>query len=132
VLSSAIFLLKNTQVAGQVGIEPTNQDTFKIIMTIDGLTKHSGDVITFVTVDGQSKAKLHDDQTSYLNSIDSDGQGFIEYISTFPNMTIKVGEQFKACALFIKDSILKCQTGNNSPALRPEVVEMSFDQQSTS
>jgi hypothetical protein len=130
-LSSAIFLLKNTQVAGQIGIEPTNQDTFKIILTIDRLTKQSGDVITFVTVDGQSKAKLHDDQTSYFNAIDSDGHGFIEYISTFPNMTIKAGEQFKACALFMKDSNLVCKTGYNSPALRPEVVEMSFDQQGT-
>jgi hypothetical protein len=99
-------------------------------MTVNGLTKDSGDVITFVTVSGQSKAKLFDDQMSYLNSISSnkDGQGFIEYISTFPNMTIKAGEQYKACAMLIKDSNLTCQTGNNSPALRPEIVDLYFNQ----
>jgi hypothetical protein len=72
-----------------------------------------------VTVNGQSKVKLFDD--TYLNSISSNsgGQGFIEYVSTFPNMTIKTGEQYKACALLIRDSNLICQTGDNSPALRP-------------
>ena len=90
----------------------------------------SGDVIAFVTVNGQSKVKLFDDKTSYLNSISSSsgGQGFIEYISTFPNMTIKTGEQYKACALLIRDSNLICQTGNNSPALRPEIVDLYIKQ----
>lgn len=120
-------MFKNTQVTGQVGVEPVKQDIFKIILTINGLTRNSGDVITFVTVEGQSKSKLFDDKTSYLNSIDSGGHGFIEYISTFPNMTIKVGEQYKACALLIKDSNLICQTGNNSPALRPEIIDLSFN-----
>ena len=39
-------------------------------------------------------------------------------------MTIKTGEQYKACALLIRDSNLICQTGNNSPALRPEIVDL--------
>lgn len=55
-------------------------------------------------------------------------QGFIEYVSTFPNMTIKTGEQYKACALLIRDSNLICQTGNNSPALRPEIVDLYINQ----
>ena len=133
-LSSTIFLLKNSQVAGQIGGESETkvkkQDIFKIILTVNGLGKDSGDVITFVTVKGQSKVKLFDDKTSYLNSISSSsgGQGIIEYISTFPNMTIKTGEQYKACALLIRDSNLICQTGNNSPALRPEIVDLYIKQ----
>jgi hypothetical protein len=129
-LSSAIFLLKNSQVAGQTGGESETkikkQDIFKIILTVEGLEKDSGDVIAFVTVNGQSKVKLFDDKTSYLNSISGSigGQGFIEYVSTFPNMTIKTGEQYKACALLIKDLNLMCQTGNNSPAHRPETVNL--------
>jgi hypothetical protein len=101
-LSSTIFLLKNSQVTGQIGGESETkikkQDIFKIILTVNGLGKDSGDVIAFVTVNGQSKVKLFD-EVSYLNSISSSsgGQGFIEYVSTFPNMTIKTGEQYKAC-----------------------------------
>jgi hypothetical protein len=133
-LSSAIYFLKNTQVAGQIGGQSETkiekQDIFKIILTVNGLGKDSGDVIAFVTVNGQSKVKLFDDKKSYLNSIssNSEGQGFIEYVSTFPNMTIKTGEQYKACALLIRDSNLICQTGNNSPALRPEIVDLYIKQ----
>ena len=78
-----------------------------------------------MTVNGQSKVKLFDDKKSYLNSISSKSevQGFIEYVSTFPNMTIKTGEQYKACALLIRNSNLISQTGNNSPALRHEIVD---------
>ena len=133
-LSSAIYFLKNTQVAGQIGGESETkiekQDIFKIILTVNGLGKDSGDVIAFVTVNGQSKVKLFDDEKSYLNSRSGNngGQGFIEYVSTFPNMTIKTGEQYKACALLIRDSNLICQTGNNSPALRPEIVDLYIKQ----
>jgi hypothetical protein len=133
ILSSTIFLLKNSQVTGQIGGESETkikkQDIFKIILTVNGLGKDSGDVIAFVTVNGQSKVKLFD-EVSYLNSISSSsgGQGFIEYVSTFPNMTIKTGEQYKACALLIRDSNLICQTGNNSPALRPEIVDLYIKQ----
>ena len=48
-LSSTIFLLKNSQVAGQIGGESETkikkQDIFKIILTVNGLTMDSGDVI---------------------------------------------------------------------------------------
>jgi hypothetical protein len=136
ILSSTIFFLKNSQVAGQIGGESETKikkhDIFKIILTVNGLGNDSGDVIAFVTVNGQSKVKLFDDKMSYLNSIGSSsgggGQGFIEYVSTFPNMTIKTGEQYKACALLIRDSNLICQTGNNSPALRPEIVDLYIKQ----
>jgi hypothetical protein len=105
------------------------QDIFKIILTVNGLGKESADVIAFVTVNGQSMVKLFDDK-SCLNSIsrNSGGQGFIEYVSTFPNMTIKTGEQYKACKLLIRDSNLICQTGNNSLALRPEIVDLYIKQ----
>jgi hypothetical protein len=134
ILSSTIFFLKNSQVAGQIGGESETKikkhDIFKIILTINGLGKDSGDVIAFVTVNGQSKVKLFDDKMSYLSSIGSSsgGQGFIEYVSTFPNTAIKTGEQYKACALLIRDSNLICQTGNNSPALRPETVDLYIKQ----
>jgi hypothetical protein len=83
-----------------------------------------------VTVNGQSKTKLFDDKKSYLNFIssNSEGQGFIEYVSTFPKMTIKTGETIKVCALLIRDSNLVCQTGNNSPALRLEIVDLYIKQ----
>ena len=58
----------------------------------------------------------------------SEGGGhLIEYVATFPNLTINSGEGYKACISTVKDLELKCMTGNNSPASRPEFVDLSLN-----
>ncbi len=100
-------------------------DTFKVIMTVQGLNHNTGDVVTIVSVNGESRVKLFDDSKTYIQSVNAAGTGgIIEYIATFPNMTVKNGDVFKACALIIKDSNLICETGTNSPALRPEFKDL--------
>src|SRR5919107_1140106 len=97
------------------------KDIFKVIMTVQGLDHNSGDIVIIVTVNGESRVKLFDDTKTYIHSMNTNGTGgLIEYTATFPNMTVNVGDEYKVCALAIKDSNLICQTGNNSPALRPE------------
>ncbi|MGI0001532.1 MAG: hypothetical protein ACRD42_00450 [Nitrososphaeraceae archaeon] len=107
------------------------KDIFKVIMTIQGLNHDSGDIITIVSVNEESRVKLFDDSKTYINSVNaSDGTGgIIEYVATFPNMTVGVGEEYKVCALTIKDSNLICQTGNNSPALRPEFIDLYIQEE---
>lgn len=108
------------------------KDIFKVIMTIQGLNHDSGDIITIVSVNEESRVKLFDDSKTYIHSVNaSDGTGgIIEYVATFPNMTVGVGEDYKVCALTIKDSNLICQTGNNSPALRPEFIDLYIQEES--
>ena len=100
-------------------------DIFKVIMTVQGLDHNSGDIVTIVSVNGESRVKLFDDSMTYIHSIKADGTGgLIEYIATFPNMTVNSGDEYKVCALTIKDSNLICETGTNSPALRPEFKDL--------
>ena len=108
------------------------KDIFKVIMTIQGLNHDSGDIITIVSVNEESRVKLFDDSKTYIHSVNaSDGTGgIIEYVATFPNTTVSVGEDYKVCALTIKDSNLICQTGNNSPALRPEFIDLYIQEES--
>lgn len=108
------------------------KDIFKVIMTIQGMNHDSGDIITIVSVNEESRVKLFDDSKTYIHSVNaSDGTGgIIEYVATFPNMTVGVGEEYKVCALTIKDSNLICQTGNNSPALRPEFIDLYIQEES--
>jgi hypothetical protein len=127
-LSSAIFLLRSNEVEGQNSELKEKQDIFKIILTVNGLDHESGDVITLVTVNGLTKSKLFDDTRTYLSSSSSGKPTIIEYTLTFPNMTVKTDSQFKACALLVKNSELICHTGKNSPAFRPEIVDLYVEQ----
>jgi hypothetical protein len=108
------------------GTAAEKKDIFKVILTVDGLDHNSGDVATIVSVNGESRVKLFDDTKAYIQSINAtDGSGgIIEYVATFPNTTVKAGDEFKVCALLIKDSNLICETGNNSRALRPEFIDL--------
>ena len=123
--SSLIFMAKDSEVEGQSGSETTKRpDIFKVIMTVNGLGHKSGDVITLVTVNGMTKSKLFDDAKTYLSLLSPGKPAVIEYISTFPNVTVKINEEYKACALLVKNSELICQNGKNSAALRPEIVDI--------
>jgi hypothetical protein len=109
------------------------KDIFKVIMTVQGLDHNTGDIVTIVSVNGESRVKLFDDTKTYIHSVNaSDGTGgLIEYVATFPNMTVKNGDVYKACALTIKDSNLICETGTNSPALRPEFKDLYLQKEKT-
>jgi hypothetical protein len=117
-------MVKDSEVEGQSGSEPKRPDIFKVIMTVNGLGQESGDVITLVTVNGMTKSKLFDDAKTYLSLLSTGKPTVIEYISTFPNVTVKINEEYKACALLVKNSELICHDGKNSPALRPEIVDI--------
>ena len=48
-------------------------------------------------------------------------------MATFPNVTVNTGGEYKACVLPVKDLEMICTTGNNSPASRPEFVDLSLN-----
>jgi hypothetical protein len=80
------------------------KDVFKVIMTVQGLDGNTGDVVTIVSVNGESRVKLFDDTKTYIHSVNANGTGgLIEYIATFPNMTVKSSDEYKVCALMVKD-----------------------------
>jgi hypothetical protein len=53
--------------------------------------------------------------------------GIIEYVATFPNVTVNAAETYEACVLPVKTLEPICTTGNNSPAARPEYVDISLN-----
>jgi uncharacterized membrane protein YgcG len=102
-------------------------DVFKVILSVFGIQPTTGDIVTIVNVNGESKVKLFDTTNIAVNS--TQGGGIQEFVATFPNVNVNVGDEYKACALLLKDlspDNLICKTGLNSPAKRAEYVDLSL------
>ena len=67
-----------------------------------------------------SKYHSTDTDTSNQNKI-------IEYVATFPNVTVKAGDEYKTCVLPMKTLKLICAEGTNSPGKRPEIVDVDLN-----
>jgi hypothetical protein len=78
-------------------------DVFRVIMTIFGVDKSKGDIVAIVTVnDGEvSRVKFLDAEAPYVvsmanpNTLGVEG-GLIEYVATFPNVTVNAGDEYEA------------------------------------
>jgi hypothetical protein len=110
------------------------KDVFKVIMTIFGVDESIGDVVAIVTARNEAaKVKLFDASGPTVTQLNaSEGGGLIEYVATFPNVTVNPGDEYKACVATVKDLELICKIGNNSPAARPEFIDMSLNSSSSS
>jgi hypothetical protein len=97
-------------------------DIFRVIMTIFGVDKSKGDVVAILTVNNGEASKVR-----FLDSDTAASGGIIEYVATFPNVTVNAAEPYEACVLPVKTLEPICTTGNNSPAARPEFVDISLN-----
>jgi hypothetical protein len=138
-ISVAIVLL--TTAASQstfvnVGHAETGKgtDVFKVIMSIFGVDESIGDIVAIVTVNNQeAKVKFFDasgPSAIPLNASEGGGN-LIEYVATFPNVTVNSGDEYKGCVLGVKDLEILCKTGYNSPAYRPEFIDINLDDVTT-
>jgi hypothetical protein len=80
------------------------EDVFKVIMTIFGVDKSKGDIVAIVSVNNSeaSRVKFLDAKAPYVVPITNPNTpggkgGLIEYIATFPNVTVSAGDDYKAC-----------------------------------
>jgi hypothetical protein len=112
------FIVTISQTQAETG---QGDDVFRVIITIFGVDKSRGDVVAMVTVNNGEASKVR-----FLDSAIAAGSGgIIEYVATFPNVTVNAGEQYQACVVPVKSLEPICTTGNNSPAARPEFVDIS-------
>jgi uncharacterized membrane protein YgcG len=102
-------------------------DIFKVILSIFDIQPTTGDIVAIVGVNGESKVKFFDTSNIAVNATQTGG--IVEYVATFPNVNVNVGDEYKACALLLKDlnkDNLICKTGLNSPAKRAEYIDLSL------
>ena len=125
-------------IQAQVG---TESEIFRVIMTIFGVDKSKGAVIAIITVNNgeASKVKLFESDTfpslssnassmaPVTTTASASDPGIVEYVTTFPNVTVDSGQEYQACVITTKNLELICKTGFNSPAARPEFVDLSLE-----
>jgi hypothetical protein len=109
-------------------------DVFRVIMTIFGVDESMGDLVAIVTAKNEAaKVKLINasgPEVTPLNASEGGG-GIIEYVATFPNVTVNSGDEYKACVATVRDLELICKIGNNSPAARPEFIDLALNASSS-
>jgi hypothetical protein len=135
-LPMAVIVILTSITAAFITTSPVQAETgqgtdiFRVILTIFGVDESKGDVIAIVTAkDQEAKVKLFDasgPEVIPLN-VSEGGDHLIEYKATFPNLTINSGEEYRACIATVKNLELMCKTGDNSPASRPEFVDLSLN-----
>jgi hypothetical protein len=145
IISVAIILLtivasQNTFVNLAYAETGKGTDIFKVIMSIFGVENTKGDVVAIVAVnDGEaSKVKLFETEafkpvpsnptSSVLPPKPDSNAGIIEYVATFPNVAVNAGDEYNACVMTTKDLELICKAGLNSPASRPEFIDINLDE----
>ena len=119
-LSFIVGGIANSVQAQKASPATNTKDIFKVIVTLYGLNTTSGDVVSFVNVDGTTQVKTFN--AAKLLPMRGNN-GTLDITFSFPNAIINTGAKFRACTMIVKDLNMSCEKGRNSPALRPEFVD---------
>lgn len=115
-------------------------DVFRVILTVFGVENTKGDIVAIATVNNGEASKVKFLETEGFKPVSSNltsltmtpnpvsSAGILEYVATFPNVTVDSGAEYKACVMTTKSLELLCKTGHNSPASRPEFVDINLDE----
>ena len=122
------YLVNNANAETGIG-----KDVFKVVVSVFGANKEIGDILALVTVNENSKAKLFNlhsmslvaNNTNSTNSIQN--ENVVEFVATFPKVAVNTGDLYRSCVITPNTMHQYCEEGSNSPAKRPEFVDISLD-----
>ena len=122
----AIFYYATIYFPANSGFAETGvgEDIFKVVISIFGITKETGDIVVIVNVDGISKIKtidLNPTNPSTYRTINGD---VLKFVATFPNVDVESGDIYRACVVKLNDMHHYCQERKNSSAKGSEIVDI--------
>jgi len=106
------------------------KDVFKVVVSVFGVTQETGDILALVTANGNSKAKLfplNSINPSAVSNSTVQSDNVVEFVATFPKVVVNSGDLYRSCVITPNTMHQYCEEGNNSPAKRPEFVDISLD-----
>ena len=104
-------------ISSTISFAQTQDENFNVIVTFFDITEDTGDVITFLNSDDFTKAKIY----TPLKSMKMGNTTELQFNLTANQ--VGIGEQFRVCALLVKDNGIICKVGENSVAERPEIID---------
>ena len=122
------YLVNNAHAETGIG-----KDVFKVVVSVFGANKEIGDILALVTVNENSRAKLFDlhsmSPVASINTNSTQNDGIVEFVATFPNVAVNTGDHYRSCVITPNTMHQYCEEGSNSPAKRPEFVDISLDKE---
>ena len=122
----AIFYYVTITITANTGFAETGvgKGIFKVVVSIFGIPKETGDVVAVVNVDGHSRVKTFDLNPTNPSTINGD---VLKFVATFPNVVVESGEIYRACVVKLNDMHHYCQERKNSSAKGSEIVDIVLD-----
>jgi hypothetical protein len=119
-------LIKAQQIGNQQS-QQTNQKKISpsVYVTLFNIDRKTGDVFTFVSTHNTTEARLFN--ATELDLKDKKIDGVTEVGFSFGNLTIKVGDPYKACVVVLRDQKLLCQEDHFSRLARPDFVDLILE-----
>lgn len=106
-------------------LSPSPTENFRVYVSIFGLNPTTPQIFVFAGIDNISKgAVFNATKIDVDNSNDNATDGIAEIPIFFPELNIRPGQTFRACALVLKDLRMVCTIGYNSPQDRAEYVSL--------
>ena len=70
---------------------------------------------------------IHSTSPPSVNASTAQNENVIEFVATFPKVTVNTGDSYRSCVITPNTMHQYCEEGSNSPAKRPEFVDISLD-----
>jgi hypothetical protein len=112
IVSTAFLTQTNLSSDAETG---KGADVFKVILTVFGVENTKGDVVAIVTANNGEASKVKFLETEGFKPVSSSNlttlaatpspgstSGILEYIATFPNVTVNSGAEYKVCVMTTK------------------------------
>jgi hypothetical protein len=125
----AIFYYATISITANSGFAETGvgNGIFKVVVSIFGITKETGDIVAIVNVDGNSRVKTFDLNPTNPSTYSSINGHVLKFVAIFPDVDVESGDIYKACVVKLNDMHHYCQERKNSSAKGSEFVDIVLD-----
>lgn len=104
-----------------VNAKTETKDTFKVIVTLSGITSSTKDILILVNVKDQTRSTLFNAEDPHVKGADK-----VNYTLTFPGSAVDENDKYTVCIMSVKNFKLECDNANNSPLKKPEFVDINL------